>query len=335
METETSSLVAAFSRLNSAPSDSENSESDNSDSDNSESDLKCSTPKNILTAIYQAAISAIAACESINSVTQVIYKSCETSHTAYYTALEAAEWTSVAKPTAAATQITSDASASVGNAFSILMSRQDKVARTSVNSFVTSMRLLTNYDRTSKKMQSTKSPTMKENKELMRCYHLVIDAYESVHHNIHLWPDLISEFNAHSINFDNIKRHLDNTMNAVQKACETMVELFVSHSEVCTKAVLASKPEATSLGDKFICFTVSFDEAFLQRKLRKVLEEHGTIINIVKTPGEWNGYHGINDFVPENFAVEFILSTNATSLFKSLVNGMLSAAPVFKTRKNL
>lgn len=322
METKTSSLVSAISGLNSAPSDSENSESEQ---------LQGFIPKNIFIAIYLAAISAIAACKSINSVTKAIYKSCETSHTAYYTALDAAELTSVAEPTAAATQITSDASASVGEAVSILMSRINKVARTSINSFVTSMRLLTNYDRTSKKMQSTKSPTVAANKELMRRYHLVIDAYESVHHNIHSWADMISEFNAHSINFDNIKRNLDNTMNAVQKACETMVELFVSHSEVCTKAVLASKPEATSLGDKFICFTVSFDEAFLQRKLRKVLEEHGTIINIVETPGKWNGYHGINDFVPENFAVELILSpsTNATSLFRSLVDEMLSAAPVF------
>lgn len=332
METETSSLVVAFSRLNSAPSDSENSESENSESENSESEqLQGFIPKIILTAIYLAAISAIAACESINSVTEAIYKSCEASHTAYYTALDAAEETSVANPTAAATQITSDASASVGNAFSILMSRQDKVARTSVNSFVTSMGLLPDYNRTSKKMQSTKNPTMEENKELMRCYHLVIDAYESVHHNINSWTDLISDFNAHLINFDNIKRNLDNTMNALQKACETMVELFVSHSEVCTKAVLASKPEATRLGDEFICFTVSFDEAFLLLNLRKVLKEHGTIINIVKTPGKWNGYHGINDFVPENFAVELILSpsTNATSLFRSLVDEMLSAAPVF------
>jgi len=77
METETSSLVAAPSRLNSAASDSENSESE---------ELQGSTPKNIFIAIYLAAISAIAACESINSVTEAIYKSCEASHTAYYTA---------------------------------------------------------------------------------------------------------------------------------------------------------------------------------------------------------------------------------------------------------
>ena len=326
---ETSSLVA-FSRLNSAPSDSENSESENSEFSESE-ELQNFTPKNILTAICEAAISAIDAYESINSVAGATYKSCEASHNAYYTASGAAEWTSVAKPTAVATQITSNASASVGEAFSILMSRQDQVVRTSVYSFVTSMGLLPDYNRTSKKMQSTKSPDVEANKELMRCYDSVTDAYESVHHNIHSWDVLISEFNAHLINFDNIKRNLDNTMTALQKACETMVELFVRHSEVCTKAVLASKPEATSLGDKFICFTVSFDEASLLPNLRKVLKEHGTIINIVETPGEWNGYHGINDFVPENFAVEIILSpsTNATSLFRSLVDKMLSAAPVF------
>jgi hypothetical protein len=120
-------------------------------------------------------------------------------------------------------------------------------------------------------------------------------------------------------------------MNALREARERMVKLFVSYSKVCTETVIASKPEASSFSDRLVCFTVSFDEAMLYDDLRGVLEEHGTIINLVEAPGEWNGYKGINNFVPENFAVELILSrsTNVTSLFQSLVGKILSAAPVF------
>ena len=289
-------------------------------------------PKKIVKKSHAAAIAALDAFETISNSIDAIQKFCVTSSSSAVVATDAAEWTSVADTTAAAATIAADASALLAKTVPVLHERIISVIITAIKSFVTSIVLLPDYHRTLKKMQSTKGLTAEEgNAEVFENYHAIIYTYTCASSYIRLCSGLTPASDAHPINVINIRNCLNDTMNAVKEAYETMVKLFVSYSKVCTETVLASKPEAASLGGRILCFTVSFDDAFLKEDLREVLEEHGTIINLVETPGVWDGYNGINDFVPENFAVELILSpsTNARSLFQSLVGKMLSAAPVF------